>query len=199
MERPEVEAKLVDVLVATGRTADAALENAVLIELLEAGMGPDDPRLLEPLRPSRLRAAASEAHVLLDGEVGKQGGVLRHPAERAALGPNDPQVCLAVDPPGGRVLPRPAAVAPPVPEGSHHPDEVIDGSEHARGLLLEGAHGGVELLPASGGLNLHLGNNPDRCRTLTTRPGLWRRRRGRPLPLNPVSVGGPTWRRRPRR
>jgi hypothetical protein len=42
--------ELVDLLVATGRTADAALENAVLIELLEAGMGPDDPRLLEPLR-----------------------------------------------------------------------------------------------------------------------------------------------------
>jgi Tfp pilus assembly protein PilF len=31
--------------------------------------------------------------------------------------------------------------------------------------------GKFSILPTSGGINLYIGNNPDRCRTLTTRPG----------------------------
>jgi tetratricopeptide (TPR) repeat protein len=42
--------KLVELLVAAGRAADAAVENATLIESLESTVGFDDVRLLEPLR-----------------------------------------------------------------------------------------------------------------------------------------------------
>jgi tetratricopeptide (TPR) repeat protein len=42
--------ELVSLLIAAGRTADAAAENAAVIETLEASVGPDDPRLLGPLR-----------------------------------------------------------------------------------------------------------------------------------------------------
>ncbi len=41
--------------------------------------------------------------------------------------------------------------------------------------LCHGATGRFSFLPASGGLNLHIGNNPSPCNTLTTRPGQeWR-------------------------
>jgi len=39
------------------------------------------------------------------------------------------------------------------------------------GVATMNAVGKLSILPTSGGINLYIGNNPDRCRTLTIRPG----------------------------
>ncbi len=58
---PDPRRQLVDLLAASGRNAEAAVENAVLVDLLEERHGPDDPRLLPPLeRQEELLRAAGE-------------------------------------------------------------------------------------------------------------------------------------------